>query len=127
MKFLLANELNDVDRSYLENLTHHEGYKVLVRLLNDQCAQANADVIKVDPESPDYEKKLAERQRKARFMSEFCTNVLSSVDSHVYAITRERIDKAAEEEDARQLLEVIRTAGAIRGPEITAINSRRAI
>lgn len=124
-KVLLLNELNDVDRAYLENMSIHEGWKVFVRLLNEKCAEANAAVIKIDPDSENYEKKLAECQRKARFMSEFCSHVLESMDSHISKLVTEQAAENEQQEKIRQIQEMMKAVGAVAGPEILAINGRR--
>lgn len=117
-RVLLADSLNDVDRAYLENLQHHEGYKVLVRLLNEKCSQANADVIRLDPDVPNYEKLLAEKQKKARFMSEFCSDVLGSMDAHINALVTQQTEEQEQQEKIRRLQEIARAVGAVAGPEI---------
>ena len=124
---LLFDELSDIDRAYLENMSLHEGWKVFVRLLNEKCAEANAAVIRVDPDSENYERKLAECQRKARFMSEFCSRILESMDFHISKLVTEKVVEDDRNEKIRMVQEMIRGVGAVAGPEILTINNRRTI
>jgi hypothetical protein len=79
---LLSDSLNVTDRTYLGSLTFHEGYKVLIRMANEACARKNAEVIKLNPEDPQYSRKLAALQMTARAASEFSALLFKSVEWH---------------------------------------------
>ena len=92
---LLMESLTTPERVMLGQMTSVGGYKVLVKLFDAACSRATADVVKLDPESSDFERVLAERQRRARAINEFCASVLKSIDYHVDLIRQEAV---AEEE-----------------------------
>jgi hypothetical protein len=79
---LLYDELTLEDKVYLANLTLHEGYKVLKRLMSAACTRATEAVIKLDPMDADYGRKVQIAQQQARDRNEFCSSVLKSIEFH---------------------------------------------
>lgn len=79
---LLFDELTTQQRSALANLAHHPGFDVLVLIFNKSCEMINARLVKLNPEDPEYEKKLARLHLQSRTVNEFCSSVLKSIDLH---------------------------------------------
>ena len=86
-KEFLGESLTQSERLYLEGLTHHDGFPVLTKLMNEACRIASDDVMKLDPEDDKYASKLAARQQRARNMSEFCGAILKSIQGHIVVAT----------------------------------------
>ena len=97
---LLMESLTIPERVMLGQMTSVGGFKVLVKLFDAACSRATADVVKLDPESSDFERVLAERQRRARAINEFCASVMKSIDYHVDLIRREAAAEEVQVEDA---------------------------
>jgi len=108
---LLMESLTVPERVMLGQMTSVGGYKVLVKLFDAACSRATADVVKLDPESADFERVLAERQRRARAINEFCASVLKSIDYHVDLIRQEAV---AEEQEVVDI--VAKTFGIHKVP-----------
>jgi len=82
-KEFLGETLTQTERLFLTSLTHHDGWPVLVKLMNEACLLATQDVVKLDPEDDKYASKLAARQMRARDMNEFCGAILKSVKGNM--------------------------------------------
>lgn len=94
---MLCRDLSDLDRAILVNMTHHQGFDILVRMMHEACDNATARVIKLDPiETDNYEKKLANLQLTARATHQFCASVLKSIQVHQNQMIQE--DKQQQEE-----------------------------
>jgi hypothetical protein len=91
----LGNDLDDIEKAYLGNLSRHEGFKVLLKLGEDACKQATEAVISLDPMSDNYPTKLASLQNTARAINSFCSSFFGSVDWHV----RESFAKQQQDEE----------------------------
>jgi hypothetical protein len=100
-QFLLEEKLTPQERMYLKSMSFHEGFPVLQKLFNEACAIAHADVVKADPESPDYDRILAVRYQRERNINEFCEAIRKSFNAHVGVITKEIEKEATREEKAR--------------------------
>lgn len=98
MEMLLREELNLVERTQLGNFTLHPGFEILKRMMAAACTQATERVIKIDPMSDGYERKLAAAQNAARSTNEFCAALLKSLQVHVEAGVKET--QQQEEEQA---------------------------
>ncbi len=81
-KPLLYDELTSQQRTSLASLTHHPGYEVLVLIMSKSCETINARLVKLDPQDPEYEKKLTRLHLQSRTVNEFCSSVLKSVAHH---------------------------------------------
>lgn len=79
MSNLLGEDLTAEEKLYLNALTNHEGFPVLVKLLNEACKKATEEVIKIDPQDNNYERKLAAAQNTARAKNSFCTDVIKTI------------------------------------------------
>ena len=82
-KEFLGETLTQSERLFLISLTHHDGWPVLVKMMNEACTIATQDVVKLDPEDDKYATKLAARQQRARDMNEFCGAILKSVKGNM--------------------------------------------
>lgn len=81
-KPLMMDELGVGEKVLLANLSLHPGYKVLEKLFGAACSQATQDVIKLDPLTDDFERKLMYLQQAARTVNRYTTLVLRSIDYH---------------------------------------------
>lgn len=104
MSKMLCYNLTLDEKVYLANLVAHPGFRVLQRMMEEACKNAEAEVIRLNPEEDGYEKKLKARQLTARAMADFCTSLIKSFNVHTTA--------AVEEDKQKRLDEALREAGA---------------
>jgi hypothetical protein len=79
---LLFDEITSQQRLAIANLARHPGYEVLVLIMNKSCEMINARLVKLNPEDPEYEKKLSRLHLQSRTVNEFCSSVLKSIQFH---------------------------------------------
>ena len=79
---LLYDELTPLQRSVLANLARHPGFEVLVMIMNKSCELINSRLVKLDPQDPEYEKKLSRLHLQSRSVNEFCSKILKSIQIH---------------------------------------------
>jgi hypothetical protein len=80
---LLCDDLQLVEKLTLSSLSAQPGFNVLVKIMNAACDRATKDVIKLNPAEKGYQQQLVTLQSRARFMNEFCQQVLDSIDWQV--------------------------------------------
>jgi len=97
----LGEELTQEEKLYLNSLTMHDGWPILVRILNEACKKATEDVIKIDPQIEGYERKLAAAQNTARAKNQFCTDVLKTISWRITEGINE-LEAEAEKEEHRR-------------------------
>jgi hypothetical protein len=92
-KVVLGQDLTLEERIVLAQLVQQPGWKVLVRLMAEECKAATEAVIRLDPSGERYDQKLIGLQTTARAMNKFSAEVLKSVKLHeqvaVKALQRE--------------------------------------
>lgn len=98
MAELLCKDLNTIEKVTLGNMSLHPGYEVFKQMISEACRNATEAVIKLDPISDNYEKKLVVLQAKARTLNDFSASLLASIEWH----TREGIQEP--ENDAADAL-----------------------
>lgn len=76
---LVYDELTEQQRFALANLARHPGFDVLVLIFNKSCERINGRLVKLNPEDPEYEKKLSRLHLCSRTVNEFCSSVLKCV------------------------------------------------
>ena len=97
---LLMDELTTPERVMLAQSTFHGGHKVIIKLFDAACTRATADIVRLDPENPQYDHLLSVRTQRARNINEFCALVLKSIDYHVNAVHAETIQDEEKAVDA---------------------------
>src|SRR5271165_797244 len=95
---LLENELTIADCFALGQTMQTPGFDILRRLYEAACNSANADTIKLDPEGPDYDRKLAVRTQRCRNFNELVEWVRISALTHHNRVS---LARQAEDEDAK--------------------------
>lgn len=114
---IVLPELSVPEKALLMQTTHTPGWKVVVKLANALCAKFTEDMLRLDPESEDYERVCVERQRRARIASEFSDQLMSAIHSHAEAV---RLVAKKEEEEAVESVENmfgIHSRKELTGPE----------
>jgi hypothetical protein len=91
----LGGNLKPQEQEALAHMTYVPGFPILVRLMEEACSQAVAEVIKVNPADPKYNEMLKSTQLEARAMSEFSNALIKSMGYHVRVA--EAVIKAKEE------------------------------
>lgn len=105
-KMLLRDELTDIEKAELANMTLHPGFAVLQRMMAEHCKLSTEEVIKLNPMLDGYERKLALLQTTARATNDFCSSVLASI-----AVLRNAsLEDQQEEADRAVLIQRIRDA-----------------
>lgn len=119
VKPLLADELTQMERVLLSRIVHDPGFKVLQKLFDSACTRATEDIVKLNPEELDYERRVAERQRKARSVHWFSELVRKSVIYHVDRIKTQ--DNVEEKQVVDAVNQTIGIFPAKPGTKISAI------
>jgi hypothetical protein len=97
---LLREELSPAETVMLGQMTQHGGYKVLVKLMDALCTRATQDVVRLEPEDKDYERKLSVRSQRARTVNETCSVILKSIDAHVQSAANQEEQEQKEAVDS---------------------------
>lgn len=111
-KMLLRDELTDVEKAELANLTLHPGFEVLKRMMAEHCKATTELVIKLDPMTDNYERKLASLQNTARATNDFCSSVLLSISVLRNSSIEEQQEEAARSALIQQIKEAQRAVAA---------------
>jgi len=82
------------------------GFQVVVEMANEAVLQISRDISKLDPEGPDYERKVVERGRRARNISEGFDLLFMSIFAHA-----DSLKKAEAQEDQEAVDAVNKTLG----------------
>ena len=101
---ILSPDMTPAKKVLLAQTVMTPGWKVIVEMANDACARFTQDIIKVDPESPDAQHVVSERQRRARIASEFSDLLMRSIYAHSDSIRM--IDKKEDEEAVSRVAEM---------------------
>jgi hypothetical protein len=101
---LLFDEITSQQRTALASLVHHPGYEVLQLIMSKSCERINARLVKLDPQDPEYEKKLTRLHLQSRTVNEFCSSVLKSV------ALQERIAVLSQQMSEKEIQEAIESA-----------------
>lgn len=96
---LLSDKLSASERAMLAQVTHHGGYKVIIKLMEALCDRISKDEIRLDPEKPGYEDKLAVRHQRARNANEVCAELLKSIEWHIRAAANQELTEEADAVD----------------------------
>lgn len=111
---LLEGVLTTPEQVLLAQLTQMGGYKVLMKLFDAASTKFQEACLKLDPESPTYEKQVASRTQRARNSIEYASLVFDSVASHV-----KTVGVQAAEQEEQQIDAVAKTFGIHRVPPKT--------
>ncbi len=113
---VLGESLSFEERIALAQLTNQTGWKILVRLMAEECRRATEEVIRLDPGGERYDQRLMGLQTTARAMSKFSSDVLDSVRVHLHKATQEVQQREnptlVPEAPARFRLPIVPTEGA---------------
>lgn len=96
---ILSDDMSILKKSLLLQTTLTPGFKVIVEMANDACLRFTQDIVRLDPESPEYERIVAERQRRARYASEFSDLLFQSVFEHAGSIQKQETQEEQEAEE----------------------------
>jgi len=105
---LLQDQLTVPERASLGNLVLHPGWPILIRIFEEGPIRATENVLKVDPESEGADRRVLERQRKARAIQDYYNLVRRSIQHHVDLGVNQMADIAAEE--AERVAESVKAA-----------------
>jgi hypothetical protein len=79
---LLLGELLEGEQMNLASLLKHPGYPALEKLLMASCRRATEDLVRLNPSTEGYEKKLVYLQWKAQERNEHTMEILRSISYH---------------------------------------------
>jgi hypothetical protein len=116
---ILCEDLSQAKKVLLVQTTMTPGFKVIEEIANAACLKFQQDTFKVNPEEPNADRVVIERQRKARNITEFCDLFMASIYGHTEAAKKQNTEENQEAEDT-----VGRTFGihpAIKGESFDAI------
>jgi hypothetical protein len=87
---LLEKELSIADCVMLNGVMNTPGFSILTRLYEAACAWANNETIKLDPEDPNYNQKLAVRTQRTRNFNEIVQYVRLSALTHADRVQKQK-------------------------------------
>ena len=97
MKLLCDGDLTLDEKTYLARLSMDPGFVVLKKLCADACEKATAEVIRLDPMTDNYDKKLASLQWTARSINDFSSTLIKSILAYAQSVLH--AEQAENEED----------------------------
>lgn len=109
---ILSPDLAPAKQVLLAQTVMTPGWKVVVEIANEACSRFTQDIIKVDPESPDAEHVVSERQRRARIAIEFSDLLMKSVYAHADAVRKAGVKEEVESVSAVAAMYGIHPAAA---------------
>lgn len=89
-------KLSPIEKQALAALTYHEGFKVLVRLMERRVQNATARMLDVAPDDSDRATKISLLQSDAFARNAFCAELLEEVNWHNASIAAEDAEEAEE-------------------------------
>ena len=99
MKLLCDGNLSLDEKTYLARLSLDPGFVVLRKLMENACEKATAEVIKLDPVTDNYDKRLAALQWTARAKNSFATDLIASIMAYAQSILNaEQVDNEEDEQ-----------------------------
>jgi hypothetical protein len=96
---LLMEDLTHPERIFLTQIVQHAGFQVLIKLMDAGCTRATQDIVRLDPEKPDYERLLTYRSQRSRNINEFSAWVFKSVEYHTGKLRAEEVNDEVQAED----------------------------
>ena len=97
---ILMENMDVVKKTLLLQVSMTPGFKVIVEMANEAALRATQDISKLDPEGPDYERKIVERGRRARNISEGFDLLFKSVFAHADSIKKREVQEDQDAKDA---------------------------
>lgn len=96
---ILSPNLSQAKKAMLLQITQLPGWRVVEEIANEACLVFTQDILKLDPESEDYERVNIVRTLRARHASEFSDLFFKSVVEHANSI---RQAEQTEEQEAAE-------------------------
>lgn len=97
---LLMDELSAPERTFLMQIVQHAGFQVIVKLFDAACTRATQDIVRLDPEKPDYDMLLKYRTQRSRNINEFSSLVRKSINYHTSIVQMTNDEEKETTEDA---------------------------
>lgn len=94
---VLDGQLTPGEQVMLHQVIHHGGFKVLLKIFDAVCNLAKDDALRLDPEEPTYDHKLAIRVQRGRNFAE-CVDLANK--SVVYHTQQFKDQVVAEDHEA---------------------------
>ena len=118
-KQMLMPDMSPAKKAMLVQTAMTPGFKVIIEMANEAALRATQDISRLDPEGPDYERKVVERGRRARNINEGFDLLFASVYGHVDSIKKVEAKEDQEAEDAVGAIYGIHPA--VKGTPVDAI------
>jgi len=116
---ILCDDLSPAERALLAQTKMSPGWRIVEKIGNAACLRAQQDTFKVNPEDANADRKVIERQRRARNITEFSDLFFKSIYAHVEAITKREVEE--EKIAVSAVGEVFGIHSAVKGEPIEAI------
>jgi len=85
---ILSPDLTQAKKVMLTQTTLTPGWKVVIEIANEACLRFTQDIIRLDPESGDYERVSQTRTLRARFATEFSDSLFRSIQTHASSVRK---------------------------------------
>ncbi len=116
---ILCEDLSQAEKVLLAQTKLTPGWRVVEKIANAACRRAQEDTFKVNPEDATADRKVIERQRRARNITEFSDLLFKSIYAHVETATQKEVEEEKAAADA--VGEFFGIHPAIKGEPIEAI------
>lgn len=97
---ILGADLSLAEKTWLAHTVTTPGWQVVIKLANEAGFRAVQDISKLDPEGPDYERKVVERGRRARNINEAFDLLFRSLYAHKDSVIQQENKEKEVAEDA---------------------------
>jgi hypothetical protein len=85
---ILSPNLSQAKKASLLQVVLSPGWKTVEEIANEACLRYTQDIIRLDPESEDYDRVSQTRTLRARNATEFCDLLLRSIAEHANSIRK---------------------------------------
>jgi hypothetical protein len=75
--------LNRAEREILSSLVYHDGFKVLLKLMETRTKMATVEMLNIKPDDPERLVKLSAMQAVAFAMDKFCSELSADVNWNI--------------------------------------------
>jgi hypothetical protein len=112
MKKFPPSDLTPIEKQALLALTYHDGWKVLVRLMERRVKNATVRMLDIKPDDPNRAQLMDKLQSDAFAKNDFCDELMQEVNWHVQTASGDDEDEASPAEE--KIIDAAVKAGYIK-------------
>jgi len=108
MKKYPPMELATTDKQALAALSYHEGFKVLVKIMERRVQTATARMLEIAPDTPNRDQLLKDFQADAFGKNAFCAELLEEINWHRLSLDQDEEEpETAQQKNLRAAMEAV--------------------